>query len=107
VFTLAGLDGEERKYNGYPCVAIELKNFTIGVEVYDTILFVKPENLKKIDAPDARRQLPAIQKRIKRVRSVGQLDRGAEQLLKHLVRQTYLTDVEEGLLQWLENHYEV
>ncbi len=107
VFTLVRLEGAERKYNGYPCVAVELNDFTIDVEVYDTMLAVKPENLKKIDAPDVRRQLPAIQKRIKQVRSVGQLDRGAEQLLKHLGRQIYLTDVEEGLLQWLENHYSV
>lgn len=106
VFTLTGLDGEERKYNGYPCVAIELKHFTIGVEVYDTILFVKPENLKKIDDPDARRQLPAILQRIRQVRSAGQLDRGAEQLLKHLGRQMYLTDVEEKLLSCLETHYQ-
>lgn len=71
VFTLVRLCGEERKYNGYPCVAIELKHFNIDVDVYDTILTVKPENLKKIDSPDTRRQLPATIARIKRLRNMG------------------------------------
>lgn len=107
VFILSRLEGDERKYNGYPCVAVELKHFTINVDVYDATLAVKPENLKKIDSPDVCRQLPAIINRIKRVRSTGQLDRGANSLLKHLGQQMYLTEVEEGLLQWLENHYNV
>lgn len=107
VFILTRLCDEERKYNGYPCVAVELKHFTIDVDVYDATLAVKPENLKKIDSPDVCRQLPAIINRIKRVRSAGQLDRGANSLLKHLGQQMYLTEVEEGLLQWLENHYGV
>ena len=106
VFTLTKLEGEERKYNNYPCVAVGLKDFTVDVEVYDTTLTVKPENLKKIDSPDVRRQLPTILARIKQVRSVGQLDRGANSVLKHLGQQTYLTEVEDGLLQWLESYYQ-
>ncbi|MGL4620940.1 MAG: hypothetical protein ACRCZS_18070, partial [Chroococcidiopsis sp.] len=45
VFTLVRLEDSERKYNGCPCVAIELKQFTIDVDVYDATLVVKPENL--------------------------------------------------------------
>lgn len=105
VFTLVRLEGEQRKYNGYPCVAIELRHFTIDVDVYDTTLAVKPENLKKIDSPDVRRQLPATIARIKRLRNVGLLDRGAYSMLEHLGQQVYLTEVEESLLQCLENYY--
>jgi len=68
---------------------------------------VKPENLKPIDEPDVRRQLPQILKRIRRLRDCGLLDRCAYTVLESLGRQTYLTPVEEGLLQWLENHYGV
>lgn len=105
VFTLTLLEGTERKYNGYPCVAVELKHFTLDVDVYDMTLTVKPENLKKIDDPDVRRQLPAIQQRIKRVRNVGMLDRGTNYVLDGLGRQTYLTDFEEKLLSFLEKEY--
>lgn len=107
IFTLTRLQGAERKYNGYPCVAVELKNFTVEVDVYDTTLTVKPENLKPIDSPDVRRQLPATLKRIKRVRNAGLLDRGAYYVLEGLGRQTYLTEVENGLLTWLEEYYNV
>ena len=105
VFTLTLLEGTLRKYNGYPCVAVELKHFTLDVDVYDMTLTVKPENLKPIDDPDVRRQLPAIQKRIKRVRNVGMLDRGTNYVLDGLGRQTYLTDFEEKLLSFLEKEY--
>ena len=105
VFTLTLLQGTERKYNGYPCVAVELKHFTLDVDVYDMTLTVKPENLKPIDDPDIRRQLPAILQRIKRVRNVGMLDRGTYYVLDGLGRQMYLTDFEEKLLSFLEKEY--
>jgi len=105
VFTLTGLEGAQHKYNGYPCVAVELKNFTVEVEVYDTTLSVKPENLKPIDSPDVRRQLHTTLKRIKRVRNVGLLDRGAYYVLEGLGRQTYLTDFEDKLLSFLEKEH--
>ncbi len=105
VFTLTRLEGEERRYNGYPCIALVLKDFTIVVDVYDATLTVKPENLKPIDEPDVRRQLPTTIKRIKRVRNVGLLDRGAYSMLEHLGRQTYLTDFEDKLLNFLETEH--
>ncbi len=86
-------------------MAVELKNFTVEVEVYDTTLSVKPENLKPIDSPDVRRQLPTTLKRIKRVRNVGLLDRGAYYVLESLGRQTYLTDFEDKLLSFLEKEH--
>ena len=106
-FILTRLEGTERKYNGCWAIARELRDFTIAVDVHDTTLAVKPDNLDPIDLPDVRRQLPQTLKRIKRLRSLGMLDRCAYTHLEALGRQTYLTDVEEGLLQWLENHYNV
>ena len=105
VFTLTRLQSRERKYNGYPCVALVLKDFTIEVDVYDGTLIVKPENLKPIDDPDVCRQLPTILKRIKRVRDTGLLDRGAYYVLDGLGRQTYLTDFEDKLLNFLEQEH--
>lgn len=107
VFTLTKLEGQDRKYNGCWAIAKELRDFTIAVDVHNTTLTVKPDNLQPINAPDVRRQLPETLKRIRRLRSVGSLDRGADNVLKDLGRQIYLTDVEDGLLQWLENHYNV
>lgn len=107
VFTLTKLQEHERKYNGYPCVAVELKHFTIDVDVYDitiTVITVKPENLKKIDDPDVRRQLTAMIKRIKRLRQCD-LDRSADEILGLLGRRTYLTDFEPDLLAFMEQRY--
>ncbi len=105
VFTLTRLEGSERKYNSCPCVAIELRGFTVEVDVHDTTLAVKPENLKPIDSPDTRRQLPQILERIKRLRNLGLLDRGAYHVLEGLGRQTYLTELEADLLTFLEQRY--
>lgn len=68
---------------------------------------MKPESLQKIEDPDVRRQLPQTLKRIRRLCNCGLLDRCAYTVLESLGRQTYLTSVEEGLLQWLESHYGV
>ena len=105
VFTLTLLEGTLRKYNGYPCVAVELKHFTLDVDVYDMTLTVKPENLKKIDAPDVRRQLPVTLKRIRHLRNLDLVERGAEAVLAHLGRQIYLTDFESDLLAFMEQRY--
>ncbi len=107
VFTLTRLEGAERKYNGCWAIAIVVNDFTLVVDVHDGTLPVKPDNLKPIDEPDARRQLPDILLRIKRLRQCGLLDRGANNVLEDLGRQTYLTEVEEKLLSMLENHYGV
>ena len=105
VFTLTRLVEQERKYNGCWAIAIGVNDFTVKVEVHDALLTVKPENLNPIDSADVRRQLPPILNRIKRLRESGFLDRGAYNVLEDLGRHTYLTEVESGLLSWLENHY--
>jgi hypothetical protein len=106
-FILTRLEGAERKYNGCWAIASELRDFTIAVDVHDTTMTVKPDNLDPIDLPDVRRQLPETLKRIKQLRDCGLLDRCAYTVLESLGRQIYLTDVEEGLLHWLEDHYGV
>lgn len=106
-FMLTGLEGAERKYNGCWAIASELREFTIAVDVHDNTLAVKPDNLDPIDLPDVRRQLPQTLKRIRKLRNAGILDRCAYTVLESLGRQTYLTDVEEVMLQCLENHYKI
>ncbi len=105
IFTLTKLEGSERKYNGCWAIAFELRDFTIAVDVYDTTLAVKPDNLNPIDLPDVRRQLPQTLNRIKKLRKVGLLDRGAYYVLEGLGRQIYLTDFEADLLAFMENRY--
>lgn len=107
VFVLTKLEDSDRKYNGYPCIAVELKQFSVDVDVHDTTLTVKPENLKKVDSPDAYRQLPQILKRIRRLRQVDSLDQSIICFLEGLGRQNYLTEVEDMLLSCLEEHYKI
>ncbi len=70
------------------------------------MLLVKPENLNPTDDREIHRQLPALLKRIKRLRK-RELDRGAEVILESLGKRMYLTVLEEELLTWLENYYQV
>lgn len=108
VFTLVRLEGKERKYNGCWAIATEPRDFTVIVDVHDATLTVKPENLNKIDDPEAHRQLPQILQRIGRVREVaGFGDRSAYMMLEHLGKQTYLTPLEDKLLQVIEQEYGV
>ena len=107
VFILTKLEAQERKYNGCWAIALALNDFTVEVAVHDNTLLVKPENLNKIDSPEVYDQLPQIKERIWRLRNHGTLDRGAYTVLESLGRQTYLTPLELGLLQWLEEYYGV
>lgn len=106
-FTLTRLLEGDRKYNGCWAIAVETREFTVVVDVHDQSLIVKPENLEPIDFPQTQRQLPTTLKRIRRLRSQGLLDRGAYTLLESFGKQIYLTELEEGLLSYLENHYGV
>ena len=105
VFILTRLEGPERKYNGCWAIAKRVNEFTLEIDVHDVVLLVKPDNLKPIDEPDTRRQLPTLLKRIRRLRDCGLLDRGAYNVLEDLGRHTYLTEVEEALLACLEKYY--
>ena len=107
IFSLVRLKGKKKKYNGCFCIAVELRNSTIIVDVYDGTLAVRLENLNKIDSLLACQQLPQILRRTRRLCEVGVLDRGADNVLKDLGKHTSLTPVEAGLLSWLENHYGV
>ncbi len=105
VFTLTRLEGAERKYNGCWAISFELRDFTIAVDVYDTTLAVKPDNLNPIDLPDVRRQLPETLKRIRRLRECDLLDRCVYTVLESLGRQMYLTDFENKLLTFMEQEH--
>jgi hypothetical protein len=104
-FTLIRLTGRESKYNGCWAIAIALNDFTVEVDVHDGTLIVKPENLQPIDSPQERRELPAIVARIKRLRNMGLLDRGAYTMLESFGKQTYLTDLEDKVLSFMEQYY--
>jgi hypothetical protein len=105
VFSLIRLQGSERKYNGCWAVASHLNDFTLRVDVHNATILVKPENLKPIDEPDVRRQLPQILNRIRRLRECGLLDRCAYTVLDSLGRQTYLTPLEDKFLKVMEQEY--
>ncbi len=107
VFTLTKLDATKRKYNGCWAIAVALNEFTVEVALHDGTLIVKPENLNKIDSPEAQHQLPLLKQRIWRLRNGRELDRGAYTVLESLGRQSYLTPVEERLLRCLEEYYRV
>ncbi|URD53714.1 hypothetical protein [Chroococcidiopsis sp. CCNUC1] len=108
VFILTRLEGKEKKYNGCWAIAVEPRDFTVIVEVHDATLTVKPENLNKIDSPEAHRQLPQILQRIRKVREVpGFRDRAAYAMLEHLGKQTYLTPLEDKVLRLIEQEYGV
>lgn len=104
-FTLIQLEGEQRKYNGCWAITSHINDFTILVDVHDATILVKPENLKPIDEPDARRQLPQTLKRIKRLRNVGMLDRCTYAVLEFFGRQMYLSDLEDDLLTFFEQRH--
>lgn len=104
VFTLSELKGEEQKYNGCWAISKELTDSTVIAAVYDATLTVKLNNLDKIDAPNVEQ----LWQRITRLLEVGSFDPGVVDFLKGLGKHTApLTPVQEGLLSWLENHYQV
>ena len=105
-FILQGLSGLERRYNGCWAIAREILEFSLIVETHDGKLQVKPDNLESIDDREVRRQIAALLKRIQKLRKF-ELDRGAIAVLEILGKQTFLTEVEEKLLQLLENYYGV
>jgi len=105
-FILQGLTATERRYNGCWAIAREILDFSLIVETHDGKLQVKPENLDPIDDRAVRHQIAALLKRIQQLRK-RELDRGAEVLLESFGKRTFLTEVEEGLLSWLESFYKV
>ncbi len=108
VFVLTRLEDREKKYNGCWAIATELKDFTVVVDVHDTTLTVKPDNLDKIDSPDVKRQLPQILQRVRRLWQLpGFRDHVAYTMLDHLGRQTYLTPLEDKVLRLIEQEYKV
>lgn len=107
VFLISAASGELKKYSGCWAIATQINEYTVCVLVHDGDLTVKPENLEPIDSSSECEQVRAVALRITRLRQRGLLDRGAYYVLEGLGRQTFLTEVEEGLLIWLENHYGV
>lgn len=96
------------KYDGCWAIVTYFGTFTLEVEVHDGILKqVKPDNLTYIDSPQECRQIVAIHKRIKKLRECDNLDRSVYYILEGLGRQTYLTELEDELLTFLEQKYDI
>lgn len=106
IFTLTRLM-EQRKYNGCWAIAIGINDFTVKVEVHDAVLTVKPDNLNPLDDAQTHRELPQLLKRIKQLRDCGMLDRVAYTILESLGRQTQLTEMEDKVLTFLEQQYQI
>lgn len=110
-FILAGLKGEEKKYNG--CAATvtdvtELANSIATVDVYDATIVVKLENLNKIASSDDQSQLLQTLKRIRRIRDKGEsLEPTVASFLKGISKQTNVSSLEEDILSCIEKHYSV
>lgn len=107
VFLISAASGELKKYSGCWAIATQVNDYTVGVHVHDRELTVKPERLEPIDSPFESEQVRAIAQRITRLRQCGLLDQCAYAVLESLGQKTYLTEVAEGLLSWLETHYGV
>lgn len=106
IFTLTRLM-EQRKYNGCWAIVTEINDFTVKVEVHDAVLTVKPDNLNPLDDPQTHRELPQLLKRIKQLRDCGMLDRVTYTILESLGRQTHLTEMEDKVLTFLEQQYQI
>jgi len=107
VFVIRSQSGELKKYAGCWAIATQMNEYTISVHVHDREIIVKPEVLEPIDSLSEAAEVRTIAERITRLRQCDPLDRAACLVLELLGRQTYLTEVESGLLLWLENYYGV
>jgi hypothetical protein len=107
VFFLQCLTQQERKYNGYWAIAIEVENrFTVKAVTYKEILEVKQENIKRIDCEQTQAEIKEIHQRLTRLTKC-QLDPIDEAQLEILCRRPWFTQRQKDALTTLERVYEV
>lgn len=91
VFFLQRLTETERKYNGYWGIAIEVENrFTVKAAVYNKVVEVKQENMKRIDSEQTKAEIKEIYEQIKRLMEC-QLDPIDEAQIEVLCRRPWFT----------------
>lgn len=106
VFFLQCLTQQERKYNGYWAIAIEVENrFTVKAVTYKEILEVKQENIKRIDCEQTQAEIREIHQRLTRLTEC-QLDPIDEAQLEILCRRPWFTQRQKDALTTLERVYE-
>lgn len=107
VFLISAKSGELKKYAGCWAIATQINEYTVGVQVHNGSLVVKPETLEPLDSLAECQEVRAIQERISRLRQCESLDQCANAVLLNLGRQTHMSEVAEALLSCLENYYGV
>lgn len=107
VFFLQRLTGTEIKYNGSWAIAIEVENrFTVKAAVYNAVVEVKPENMKRIDSEQTQAEIKEIYERIRRLLEC-QLDPIDEVQIELLCRRPWFTPRQKQALSALEIIYRV
>jgi hypothetical protein len=95
-----------RGRGGCWAIVTEVHDFSCTVQMWDGKYLVKIENLKTLDLPpDQQEEVRHLCERMNRLTEINELDRSARVLLASLGRQTFLTPVEEKLLETLESCY--
>jgi len=90
------------------CIITEVREFGCLVQMWSGDRYVKIENLKSLDlSPSQQQEVRLLCARLNRLCAIESLDRSAKILLSNLGKQTFLTPVEEQLLQTLETFYNV
>lgn len=101
VFFLQRLTGPEIKYNGYWAIAIEVENrFTVKAAVYNQVVEVKQENMKRIDSEQTQAEIQEIYECIKRLMEC-QLDPIDEVQIELLCRRPWFTPRQKQALNAL------
>lgn len=98
--------GRPIKYSGCWGIVLEVGSFTVTVDTWDgPVLIEEPDKAKRIDSPQEQRSIGAIWSRCRTLRECTDLDRSAYYLLEGIGKQTYLTELEDELLSFLEKKY--
>lgn len=99
--------GEERKYNSYWAIAIEVENrFTVKAATYKGALEVKQENIKQIDCEQTQAEISEIHQRLTRLTKC-QLDPINEAQIEILCRRPWFTNRQKQALSAIEEVYQV
>jgi len=107
VFFLQRLTEAKRKYNGCWAIAIEVENrFTVKAAVYNGVVEVKQENMKRLDLEQTQAEIKEIYECIKRLMEC-QLDPIDEAQIEVLCRRPWFTPRQKQALSAMGKVYGV
>ena len=105
---LARDNPELRGKGGCWALVLSAAEFGCTVRIWNGECHVRVENLQRLDLlPAQKQEVERLSERLIQLQGFGPLDRSAQYLLARFGKQTYLTEVEEKLLQTLEEYYGV